>query len=233
MSITIREIQKRNFIGIQVLAGPEGVSELDMTIGPGSGTIEWKISTDATGVAPANPLSGSGVTQVVTNDDTSQMTLELAFAQPLAAGWQTVAYLETDRVPGDAAFASVKALTKAEDFAGADILAGALDLSAVSPAFEHVPPTAAQLAEANLLDAMLGPLNLSETDSLSKKEFGDDPSSFPGPFKLQDSPVINANINWEEMNRLLTAGFLTRANGANADKLLMTEAGKRSAGFAL
>lgn len=233
MALTIRETQKRNFIGIQILVGPEGVSELDMTIGPGSGTIEWKISTDATGVAPANPLSGSGVTQVVTNDDTSQMTLELAFAQPLPAGWQTVAYLETDRVPGDAAFESPKVLTKAEDAAGADILASALDLSAVTPAFEHVPPTAAQLAEAPLLDSMLPPLGLSESDSLAKKEFGDNPSSPQGPFGLADAPVVNANLNWEEMNRLLTVGFLTRMNGANADKHQLTEAGKRSAGFAL
>lgn len=234
MSLGIRWIQRRNFMGLQLLEGPEGLSEFDFTVGPSTDTpaATFALSTDTTGVAPANPLGASLITQGITDSGTTSpdITLDVASGQTIGDGWVTVVWLESDQAAGASAFDLPLTITKVEDASGAAIT------SLVGPdlTYQHTPPTAAQLTEAALLDGMLAPMGMADGDDLGRRHFSEYNATAPvGPFGLPDAPIVNANHNDEEISALLRVGFLVRGSGANAFKLFLTEAGKRSAGFSL
>lgn len=234
MSLGIRWIQRRNYMGLQLLEGPEGLSEFDFTLGPSTitGAATWALSTDTSGIAPANPVGASIVTQGITDTGTTtpDFTLDIASGQSIGSGWVTVLWLQSNQAAGAVAFDLPMTITKAEDASGAaiSVLVGP-DLT-----YLHTPPSAVQAAEAALLDNHLGPMGVSDGDSIGRRHFSEyQPAAPVGPFGLPDSPIINANLNDEELSALLRVGFLVRGRGANAFKVFLTEAGKRSAGFSL
>lgn len=234
MSLGVRLIQRRNFIGLQLLEGAEGLSEFDVTVGPSvdEGARTFALSTDASGVAPVNPQPLI-VTQGVTDDGTTSpdFTLDIAAGQSIGSGWVTVLWMEHDGALGSGSFDIPLAITKAEDASGASILGSVVgpDLS-----YKHAPPSAAQAAEAPLLDDLLAPMGLSEGDDLGRRHYSEyEPSAPIGPFGRPDASIVNANLNDEEISAVIRVGFLSRGRGANAYRLFLTEAGRRSAGFSL
>lgn len=232
MALGVRFIQRRNYIGLQLLAGSEGLSEFDFTLGPSTitGACTFTESNDTSGIAPEDPVAV--ITTGVTDDGTTtpDVTLDVAAGQSIGSGWVTVMWFETNQAAGAPAFDIPITITKAE---GAD---GSAIATIVGPdlAYRHVPPTAAQAAEHALLDMHAAPMGLSAVSAKGRRHYSEySPSAPVGPFGVADASVVNANLNSEEISSLIRVGFLSRGTGANSSRLFLTEAGKRSAGFPL
>jgi hypothetical protein len=218
--IFLRYLQKRDSVVLEVLLDAGGMSELDLTMSDAGATRVY------TEVEFLNTQYFTGVT---TDDGTT--TPDLAFdivpsSGPPTGIWLRLAEFSHD-IPGT--FDPLMTVTKLEDALGTSVLG----TETVVP-FTHISPSAAQLAEADLLDALLPSMGLSSSDSLGKRHTQPyDPSSPIGSQGIADAPVVNAFLNYDEIAGLIRVGLLTRGSGPIVDQIVMPEAGKRMAGFAL
>jgi hypothetical protein len=236
MSLSLRWIQRRDLAVLQMLKGAEGVSSLELTLGDGAG-VQFQESQIASlgSQFETEPLDG-----VFSLTDTPSLgaglanQFDLAFAkdvgQVVPEGWVDILRVSHDQ-PAGTSFAIELQVDAALDDAGANILGVVI---APSADYRHVSPTAAQAAEAALLDALIPPMGMTASDSIGRKHMSEyEPSSPLSTFDFPQGPIVNANLNFEEYSALVRVGFLSRGIGANSYRLFLTEAGKRSAGFPL
>jgi hypothetical protein len=219
--IFLRYLQKRDNVVLEVLLDAGGMSELDLTISDAGGVRAY------TEVAFENTAFYTGVT--VGGDGTPTPDLEFDLvpgSNPPLGEWLRLAEFSQD-TPGS--FDPLMTIAKLEDALGADV-SGA----AVIVPFSHISPSAAQLAEGDLLDSMLATLGLSSLDALGKRHMQPyEPSAPIGPQGIPDAPVVNAFLNYDEIQALIRVGLLSRGSGPIVDQILLPEAGKRMAGFPL
>jgi|TARA_R110000824_G_scaffold199709_4_gene383648 hypothetical protein len=223
--IFLRTLQKRDNIVLEVLLDSGGASSIDVDLtSTVAGGRVMTLDTAAAGqdgdafFTETNP-GGAAVSTNVTY-------ALIGGSNPPKGVWLRLAEFSHDIAGSFAHTLTVNALL---DELGADVSG-----SAIIVAFAHISPSAAQLAEGNLFDALLPTLGLTASDSLGKRHMQPyDPSSPIGSQGIADAPVVNAFLNYDEIAGLIRAGLLTRGSGPVVDQILMPEAGKRMAGFSL
>lgn len=236
MALGLRFIQRRDLIVLQMLKGAEGVSSLELTLGDGAG-VQYQESQIASlgSLFTTEPLDG-----VFSLTDTPSLgaglanQFDLAFAkdtgQVIPDGWVDILRVSHDQAAGSS-FAIPLTVDAALDDSGANILASVFGPDS---SYMHVSPTAAQAAEASLLDSMVPAMGMTSSRDIGRKHYSEyEPSAPVSPFDFPEGPIVNANLNFEEYQALIRVGFLSRGIGANSYRLFLTEAGKRSAGFPL
>lgn len=231
MALSMRFIQKRDLIGVQVLKGPEGLSHLEVTLGDGGG-ITYQESQEADvatkpqesvfAMTTESPLLSAGLASPY------DLHWDKVVGQSLPDGWVTILWVSHNQAAG-AEFSIPFVVDAALDDSGANILGSLLG---PDPAYEHKSPSAAQAAERALLDQYIPLMGMSASDDLGRKHMSEYVPQAPlSSFGFPEGPIINNNLNFEEYSRLASVGLLMRGKGANSDKLFLTEAGRRSAGF--
>ena len=221
--IFLRTLQRRDNLVLEVLLDSGGASsiDVDLTSTVAGGRVMTLVAHDATNAAfftGANP-GGAAVTTNLT------YTL-IGGSNPPKGVWLRLAEI-SHNIAGS--FDHTLTINALLDELGADGSG-----TAVIIPYAHISPSAAQLAEANLLDALLPTMGLSSADALGKRHTTPyEPSSPIGSQGIADAPVINAFLNYDEISGLIRVGLLTRGSGPVVDQIIMPEAGKRMAGFPL
>jgi len=235
MALNIRLIQKHDAIGIQLLKGAEGLSHLELTLGDG-GAVTFRESQDAQittkplEVAPAifslateTPLLSAGFA------NSFDLHWDVDVGKTFPTGWTTILWVSHNQAAGTS-FAVALTVDSVLDDAGAAVAT----IYGPDSTYRHESPSAAQALEQSLLDNLIKPMGMSATDGLGRKHYSEyEPATPVGTFGSPMGPIVNANLNFEEYTKLVQVGFLSRGSGANSYRLFLTEAGKRSAGFAL
>ena len=243
MALSMRWRQEQNKICLDLWAGAEGLSELDVTASVANFTTNtWdhseiehvQVGTYLTTPTAIGQGSGDHLNLLITVDVTAGAIF------PTKQWVNIVKCSVTTPVAGEIdGTVTLGTLAKAADASGTDISA----TTTLAPTFNVKHLTSTQASGAALLTSMAPTAGLaadtaatfaSSSDFLARRHLSDYDSTAPtGPFGGGDAPIINANLSDDDFRTLLSAGLMTRGKGANANKLKLTEAGKRTLDYAL